>query len=351
MEWLVAVEVLAILALLPFVFFAMAKKNWMFTLLESGNIKYIYRGDTLLRIIADIRGKRITPNYTLVAGTETRTWWEKRFGIFLVGIPPFASVKKFQIKRRKEHEELAGKATTEWIRDLGEVEIDSLRGMFPRPFLLTEVELGDRQTVNLLVVGKFAVVNAYTPIVELKGEFFELTGSILRGAVVDVLHQCGTMDKFLAVNKGEEGILAKLVSSDSATPSRFNQILGERVGLHLVGATIPQWDPSDLEVRKSMNAQFIAEKTREVEIVAADAYAKQLGVRAQADASAVTIKAAARGEHVRKTLEAIAAKGGNPDELVRAAAGILRAESLPNLTTLVDGGGTTPVVAVGGDRK
>jgi regulator of protease activity HflC (stomatin/prohibitin superfamily) len=367
MNWIIVVEVLAVLVLLPFTGFALAKLNLFFTFLETGNIKYIYHGDTLVRTIADVRGRKIEigadGHSRLVIDNKESQDSEKSqgsiFGLFWVGIPPFASVKKFPIKRRKEEEELAGKPPTEWIRKLDTKTEDSLRGVFPRPFLLTTVELGDRQTVNLLVVGKFAVVDTYIPVPELKGEFFELTGSLLRGAVIDILGRMDrdnpentmTVDRFLDADKGdsETGILWELVSMKKNKPSDFNNILEQRVGLHLIGATIPRWDPSDEEVRKAMIKQFIAEKEREAVIINADAYKKKIGIEAKADANAIKLKATARGIHVRKTLEAIAAQGGNPDELVKAAAKILRAESLPNLTSLVEeGGAAMPTIPMGG---
>src|SRR3989344_4809477 len=134
-----------ILILLPFAFYSLAKDDWFFTLLESGNIKYIYFGDTLRRIIADVRGKKLD-GHQLVDGEEERSFVEKTFRLYWVGVPLIASVKRFTIKPRKEWEETAGKAPTEWIRDFPAREVTSLRYAFPRPYLLMEVELGDRQT-------------------------------------------------------------------------------------------------------------------------------------------------------------------------------------------------------------
>lgn len=334
----------------PFALFALAKKDIYKTLLESGNIKFIFIGDSLKRIIADVRGEKID-GHKLVTGTETRTWLEKRFGVFHVGIPPFASVKTFKIQRRKEEEEFAGKPPKDWIRDLGETEVSSLREKFPIPFLLPDAELGDRQTVNAVVVGKFKVVDAYIPVVQLKGNFYELTASTCKAAFNDIFgRRSNTLEVFLQTDKGEGGILSELLNPSPSQVSGFNRILEERVGLHLVGATIPQWDPSDPKVREAMTAKFIAEKAGEAALVAAGIYKQETEIKSQADADAIKRKAEARGIHVQRTLEAIATRGGTPDELVRAATGILRAESLPHLTTLVEGGASA-VVSVGGGRQ
>lgn len=343
--WLVVLEIVLVVVLMPFVAFTLSKWNIFFTRLESGNIKYIYRGDTLRKIIADVRGKTVQ-GFKLVNGEGGKTWIQRKLGIYWIGFPPFASVKKFKIKRRKEHEELAGKSSTEWIRDLGELEVDSLRAVFPRPFLLTEVELQDRQTVDLLVVAKFVVVDAYIPIPELKGEFFELAGSVLKGAIIDILENQGTMEDFIAANKGEGGILEALIKKPE-----FNQALEKRVGLHLVGITIPQWDPSDPEIREALAKKFKAEKDREAKLVEADTYSQERAIKSTADLNAEKKLAAARGLHVKAVRQNLATKGVSGEALVKAAADVLRAEAQPNLTTLVDGTNASAVVPVGGEKK
>ena len=347
----IILTVAIIIALIPFAAYSLAKEDLFFTLLESGNIKYIYRGDTLWKIIADVAGKKIV-GYKLedlaLGEVVEKTWLQKRFGMYWIGIPPFASVKRFKIKRKKELEETAGKKPTEWIRDLGELEVSSLRYAFPRPLLLEKVELkGDRQTVDLLVVCKFVTVDAYLPVVELKGDFFELAISILRGSIIDIIKDQGDIQNFLAAPKGEGGILEPLTERDSTV----NKPLGKRVGLRLVGIVIPDWEPSDPKTREAMSEKFLAEKRREAVLVEADAHQQQLAIRVKADAEAAERMAVARGVRIRETVAQLAGTTASPDVVVQATARILQAEALPNLTTLVENGSAQPVVPVGRDKE
>lgn len=325
--------------MLPFAFYALAKLDLFFTLLESGNIKYIYHGDTLHRIIADVKGKRLE-GQKLVKGHAGKPVW----GIYWLGLPSIASVKKFNIHKKKEHETTTGIASTEWIKDLGTEEVDSLRAVFPRPFLLTDMELADRQTVTLLIAAKLAVADVYIPVVELKGDFFGNASSTLRAAIGDVLKTL-TMDQFLNAPKGEGGILEHLTGSTSA----FNlNYLEKQVGLHVMGLSIASWDPSDAKTRDAMNLAFIAEKTREAELIAANTYRDTVGIRNEADALAMERIAKARGAHVKAVLDNLASEGASPNELVKAASKVLRAEAQPNLTSLVEEASAQPVVPVGG---
>ncbi len=231
-------------------------KLGFYTTLDTGNIKYIYRGETLLRIIADVPGK-IVRGHKLVRGVAKKSWLQKWFGLYYVGIPGIASVRHFNIKKKKEVEITEGKSPIDWIEDSGSVEVDSLRARFPRPFLLVNVELGDRQTVTLLVVVMLEVVDAYIPVPQLKGDFFGNTASTLRAAIDDILKAIESMDAFIAVTKGEGGVLSPMENSTLANGeivvSAFNKKLEQQVGLHLVGAAIADWDPSDKAIREAMN--------------------------------------------------------------------------------------------------
>lgn len=348
-HWIELIILVAVIS--PLLAYYLAMINVCFTFLESGNIKYIYRGDTLKKILADVKGKKISSDgHTLVDvdGTEEKHLWEKWFGVYWIGLWPFASVKRFKIKRRKEEEDTSGKPKTAWIRTLDTIEVDSLRAAFPRPFLMEKVELGDRQTVDILLVGKFHVVDAYIPVPELKGEFFELTSSTLRGAVIDRLELIPDMDEFIKANKGEgEGaILEHLTKPDGP----FNTTLAKRVGLHLVGITIPEWDPSDTKVRDAMSKKFIAEKEGEATEATAKAYARSLGLSTTADAARIRDLGIARGGQIKEAVAAFGSGGGDKTIALRAAADVLEMEAATSETskieTLVQGGGTPPVLPI-----
>jgi len=346
METSILIEVMAyiliVIILTPFVAYMLAKENLFFTFLDTGNIKYIYKGETLKKVIADVDKFKIS-GYELILdkGKQEKTWLQNKFGLFWIGIPPFSKIKTFKVRKKREVEETKGKSPSEWIQDLGEVEVDSLRFSFPRPFLIQEAELKeDRQTVDLLLICKFITVDAYIPIPELKGDFFELAGSIIRGSVLDKVKDQGPMENFLIIDKGEKGFLEILTEKDSG----LNIALKKQTGLRLVGISVADWNPTNQATREAMNKKFIAEKIREAELIDADTYQQKIAIHAEADAKAAERIAQSRAVRIKKTLESISLQGGNPDEIVKAAARILQAESLTNLTTLVESGSNTPAV-------
>ena len=354
------VAIIGITALFPFFANALAQIGVLFTKLETGNIVYIYYGETLHRVIADVHGKKLS-GWKLVSGTQHKNWLN-RFGLYWIGFPPFARVQKFNISKKKETEELMNKPATEWIEDSGKAEVSSLRAFFPRPFLMSKVELNDRQTVTLLLVCMFEVADVYIPVPRLKGDFFGNTFSTLSSSVIDILRNINSMDDFVAAPKGEKGGILESLTEENGD---FNKYLEGQVGLHLVGIAISAWEPSDPAVRKAMNDKFIAEREKERTIIEAEAYQIQVETRTKADterieslgkakAQAVEFMASAQRNIVRATVESLVLPQSNPDIVTRSAAEVLavQAASGPDskLTTYVGGGNDHPVVVGGGTR-
>ena len=157
--------VLMVLVLSPFVAYALSTFDVFWTRLESGSIKFIKRGDSLHEIIYN------TPGFELIEGENgkefvktTKKQSKPWFGLYWIGLPPFARIHKFKITKETENPE--GEKPADWIlgKEKGEVEVDNLRFIFPRPYLLRDVELKDRVPVNVLAVAKFQVVRPYVPV-------------------------------------------------------------------------------------------------------------------------------------------------------------------------------------------
>lgn len=348
MNWIEIVAFVVVVGVLfPFLAYALGKMDMYFTLLKSGDIKFIMRGETLHKTICDIRGFELV-NGKLEPTTEKQPHpW---FGLYWIGFSPFASIHRFPIS--KERENPSGKTPEEWIeRDPEEKRVSSLRFTFPRPYVLMNVELSDRIAVNVLVVAKFEVVNPYIPVFLFKGKFFENAGAILRASVIDILKRYD-LDKFIVAEKGEvAGILAEMKIPDGP----FNTELIRQVGLRLVGISIPQYDPSDKDVIAAMNAQTIAKEKAKALVAEATGHANQLKIRVNADALAAERMAKARGKRIHETVKAMASTLGSPDVVARGVADVLEMEAATSadskLTTLVKGGGATPVVPVGGGKS
>ena len=330
-------------------------KLGFYTTLETGNIKYINHGETLWKIIADVPGKIVSGQNKLVNGNFNKNWLNERFGLYWVGIPGIASVESFKIQKKKELEITKGKPPVEWIHDSGSVEVDSLRATFPRPFLLMDVELGNRVQVTLLVVAMFEVVDAFIPVPRLKGDFFGNTGSTLKSAVDDILKGFMSIDDFILATKGEGGILKVLENSTlngKVVISEFNKKLEQQVGLHLIGASIPDYEASDKEIQKAMNQKSIAKMNADAVVETALGHAKDVEIRSTADAEARKRLAKARGVEVQQTVTRLKLRGSDPTVVSRAAADILTMEAVAGtqLTTLVTDA-TKAVVPVGGSGQ
>jgi hypothetical protein len=339
--WVTSLVITAIIiALIPFAVSALETIGIFFTCVESGNIKFITRGNSLAKIVHDVKGMKLE-NGLLIPGTERKWFWNTRFGLWWVGFPPFSRVHTFPITKERENPE--GKTSEDWIdRDDDEAVISSLRFTFPRPYVLKDVELADRIPIDLLVIAKFEVVNPYIPVFNFKGKFFENAGADLRGAVIDIVKGL-TLDAFIDAPKGETGGILETMKNPTGS---FNLELIKQVGLKLVGISIPQYDSSDKKVRAAMNAQTVAEEEAKGKIAEANGYATQLAIRAEADGKAKERLAAAEGVRVKEIMNQLKISNASPDALVQTMGTILEAEALTGetskLTTLVKG--NAPVV-------
>ena len=337
---IIVVTLILTIVLLPFTANALSKFEWFYTTLESGSIKFVMRGETLWRTIYDLPAGKDIKCVNKETGFK-KSSFNKRFGLYWIGIPPFGRIHRFPIVKERENPE--GKNANSWVqRDPEETIVDSLRYVFPRPFVLSAVELADRTPIDLLVIAKFEVVDPYLPVFIFKGKFSENASGIIRSAVIDILGK-KTLDQFISAEKDEvNGILSPM----KKLGGKFNQVLEKQVGLRLVGISIPQYDPHDEsgELRKAMNAKIIAKENAEGLVAEAEGYKRKKAIEAEADANYEKKLAEARGVRVRETREALAG-----DE---AAARVLQAEALPNLRTLVEGGGKaiTAISTEGGDK-
>jgi len=331
----IAVFAVVVLVLSPFVAYALATFGIFFTRLESGNIKFIVIGDSLRKMIYN------TPGFELVDGkfqTTTEKQTRPFLGLYWVGWPPFSRVHKFKITKETENPD--GKTPEEWIMGgKEEIEVDTLRFTFPRPYVLKTVELKDRVEINVLAVAKFEVVSPYIPVFNFKGKFFENAGADIRATISDILKGY-TLDEFIIAPKGEiDGILSPMKDPTGA----FNQKLIEQVGIRLVGITIPQYDPGDQELRNAMNARTIAEEQGQATLA-----------KARYDSEAQERLAKARGVRILETVAAMASTLGSPDVVARGVADVLEMEAATGensqLTTLVKGN-AQPVVPVGEGGK
>jgi len=351
----------------------MVERDIFFTKVETGDIKFIVRGDSLFKIIHDVPGKRLVldpvdNNMMFVDGVEKKSYLNSEYGMWWIGFPPFSKIHSFWIKPERENP--SGKESEDWIQSDPKRQVWSLRFAFPRPFSIQKVELKDRLSVDVLAVAKFEVVKPQIPVFQFKGSFFENAGLILQAQVNDILNNM-TLSEFIPAPKGEvDGILKSMKEPPESTgiaPKKnkkekehdlgaFNRELIHQVGLKLVGISIPKYDPSDKDTLEAMQAKELATKKGEGRIAEADANAKVTIANANAKATAEERLAQARGARIRETIAALASSGGDNNIVTQQGGKILQAEALTGenskINTWVDGSaGAQPVLSVGGDKK
>lgn len=338
---------IVLLFLIFFVAYSFATRDLFFTKINSGDIKFAIKGDSLTKIIHDVKGKKLNESGEFIEGNEFKSFLASILGIWWIGIPPFISIHKFRIKKEKEN--IGGNEPDSWITKGEEVIVSSLRYAFPRPFVFKAVELKDRTTVDLLVVCKFEVVNPYKLIFIFKGDFFDNTGSMLSARINDEVRNFEDIKDFINAEKSEEkGFLFPLKQANS----NFNSQLTELIGLRLVGINVSKYDPSDKAVLAATNKEAIAKLEAKAIIATANGYKEKINIETQADANRITELGKAQGKKVNELVANLAGSLGDRNVIATSVATILKAEEISKskLTTWVENGSTQTVVPVGGSK-
>lgn len=384
------IEILVLIVLLPFVIRRMAESDICFTFPFTNHIKYAEKGGSrdqngkwsggiLDHYIPEVPGYILEgPNLKEMAFRLARSGEKQKvsafnallyrlLGVYWYGLYPFKHIKEFGVPR--ETEKLEGRGPADWIERKGIAVVTALRFTFPRPFVYTDVELGDRLKVSLKLVLKLRVVRPYTPVYEFNDDFFTQTGSILQGQVIDELKNFATINDFITVPKGEVGGFLKKYKKNKpdGTPSDLNLEMAKQVGLGIDGISINDW-MSDKKITDAIEQQAIetaegdaritkATKDKQVTITNAEAYQEKVSRETDADVARQKALAGSRMIYIRDTVAALASSLGEPNVVASGAADVLEMEAATSgtskLTTLIkDRSPRSPVVVpVGGDKK
>lgn len=296
----------------------------------------------------------------------------KTIGVYFYGIYPFRHIKTLDIPIKVDRVEGTGPA--DWIdSSRGNELVSGIRNQFPRPFVFTEVELGDGTGVDLKLVPIFRVVDPYIPAYKYSDGGYVKSASLLQSMVIDKLAEQGlTLADFKGKPKGElKGLLADFIapkgndSDGNEIPSDLNAEMIKQVGLTMESIGINDWRASNEDVRRALQASGIAretgdakiieaEKSKRVEVIHAEKDAQALGIRTEAQYQAEVKLATARAKRVRATVNSLKTKGADPTVVSRAAADVLEMEAAASNTskiTQVVKGQTTLVTPVGGNKS
>ena len=349
----------------------------MFMTIETGDIKFIDKGQTNAKIYINIPGK-VLRNGEIVDGDSEadKTFLQKHFGQYFIGIPPFRTLHTFPIVKERENQDIKpGMAPEDWIdRDDGAVTVSELRWRFPRPVLIPDVEFKDKIRGNILVLCNFEVERPLIPIYILKARFFEILASYIRIAVVNYCQTMAFNDFVIEADKRDGGNMSKDIingvvkdKDGNVMPGELclNSRLAQEVGIKITSLGVPQYNASKTEEQEALEAAELArlqglatvakaQKDAEALIIATTAQNKKTVMDARALAKADTILGKASVVDVLETAKNfIKELGGDPDNSINNATALGRAKRFSTkdspVNVLADGQVNTTVPLV--ERK
>jgi regulator of protease activity HflC (stomatin/prohibitin superfamily) len=356
---LVAIAMGITIICFPFIARALAAQNRFFTFPQSNAIKAVDIGKRFSGkwILGDL-DRDMDNDGKIIRANRDPSFLEKRVGPVWIGV--FGSVHTITIV--KEYENLSGKGPGNWITHGETKDMDFLKLEFPRPFVFTDIELKDRLTVSVKVVGKFEVVDPKPAMYQFNGgTLFTQIGSLLQGEVNDILKGFD-IDEFVQQPKGEtNGLLSQMKEPYSP----FNQELIRQTGVRATGLCLNDYEPGDAEVLEAIRQQALAQKQGDAAVLAAtkaqekqvidsekeynakvrqaEQEARTLEIQTQAQMASQNLLTEARATRVRETIRAFTVQGADPNTIAAAAAQVLTMEAATGpqskLNVLVEGGG------------
>ena len=342
-----------VLIVLFYLLYNLAKSGILFMFPQEGTITAIVKGDSYKRFIVNIKGHHLDDESGKIVKSDPSHQPPKRWlGLEWVGIPPFYRVHTIKIdalrlvKGKGDNENTP---ISEFVEH-EEKKIHNLRWKFPRPIVVTNVELKDRFKINVLVIITFEVVDPYIPIFVLGGDFLDLIDSAIESAVIDFCKET-TYEEFVKLSKGK----ADEVEGKRTTSAFTKRLLlinkegtigddtvadgiEEGVGIVASDAYIHRYDLSkeSAEADKAVQAKEIARLNAQAKVKTAkgDRKAKEQVGKGEANRAI-------------EFMAAFISKGVHPNVAADAYREFLRTENLgkiSNLSTLVEGGSNAGVM-------
>ncbi len=333
---------------------ALADQDILFSYRPEGRVKYLMNGANLVRMIYSIPGKRIlqkdslTINGSKINPDTQRPWRigdvvpltdnkedvqaniiESLLGVYWIGISPRRILTyTFDWWRQERPED---KAMTE--KEPGGYEVVSKKYhivhrvaktqyheyQFIYPILAENVETSEQPQVTIKGTITVETRNAYIPVMNLNGKWFEQVKSAAIGAINDYVNQ-KTLEEIriekkgknnspleeavLLVNEGDEGLIAT-------------------TGMAIVSFNFEALEVTKTEVEEAAEKEKLAKLT-----------AKAVKATADGEAYRITKTGVAEGRAVRAILSQV---GDNPHK-----AAVLQARSLKDLRGALALGGVMP---------
>jgi hypothetical protein len=269
---------------------APADKFW--TKIETGDIKLVDKNGECVRVLANIPGKIVrnkkivdapgnTPEEKERNAEREKTWLQRRFNIYWVGIYPLYRIKVFYLVKEREKADLTPDTPAhEWIEVEDAQPMTALRWRFPFPVLVPNIEFAGSVQGTLLALCNCEVTEPETLIYVMKAKFFNKLRSEVR-SVVQFFCQGMVWQIFLdAVDKTDSGGM-----SDDVTPKINHSVETgpTKLGLRLASLSITMQDSSDKKFQRASQAEQVAILQGNAEVAKAKKHAEAEGIRATAE--------------------------------------------------------------------
>lgn len=327
---LAALPILLVL-IVKFVHYA-SQNNMQFTTLQTGQIKIIVAGESLVRVIANIPGCRVTKENKIEPGEEIpqalNPWeallkfLESRWGIYYVSLLyPLKEVFIYPLEREKL------KKTFTVDKDSGQQVIkheivhidpelvDSIYWHNPCPVRASDAELKGNLKISLTVQVVFEVKDPVYLAMTIGSRWMMIAQTAVVGFLENYVRKMDIND-FRKKDKTSQG---------SQLVQQLENLVLLQDSIRIVQATYIGYDldASGQEIVKTLQGQEIAKKTGEAKvetermaILAAEQTKKRIEIEAQAKAAQTRIEGqgiadaelalqTARAEGVQKRLKAV----------------------------------------------
>ncbi len=336
----------------------------LFFEIEEGNLGFVDSGQANVFTYSNIPGK-ILRDDVIVNGKsfedvlvdeeypgqweKEKTFIQKEWGLYWVGFK-FLNRKVHFIPITKERENPGlskDMDPSEWIkRDPGVFPTDQLRGVFPRPVLVSDLKFVDNIEANMLAMCNLEVVIPRQFVYVQKGNFGVIASYVRTG--VNAFGQRMSADEFNKAGRVEGGDLSRAIVAS------INKRLESEVGVRLRGVGIPIYNASSDEEEDALKAAEIArleglatietaKAAATASITTAEAAAKSKVIDARAEAKADKLRNKASITDITLMSAELVRQGTHPDIAAQSAALVGRATRYTDkqspVTTQVEGNG------------
>jgi len=331
----------------------LAEKDTFFSSPKLGRIKARKRGGKIVGFFDNLvrKGKHVNKETGKIEDGELKTegfWW-KFFGVYFIGLDDVYSYK------------IAVDAIEGSDGELRYTEKEAssifLEGSYPlvaqfvtkdgvRLKVKLQLKLSTTDAARALSLPISWTILVYAAVLAASRDFFG-------GRNIKTLISTQNEGREINVDVNEvrnSDFIRKIL--DLNTPRVGNISLDESCGQHIDVINLVDIDFADEETKKAFSAPFVAEQYAQKQIKDAEAYAKSVKIKSEADklaatsiATAITLKGNAEADVYSKKHESLGADS-------KATAQVITAEkhsSMENLTTLVNSGNSAIAIPI--DKK